>query len=189
MASRPFDRDRDGSVLGEGGGVVVVEDLDHAQKRGARIYAEIAGFSAGFDRSHTGLGLARIIRKAIHQAGIAPHFIDHINAQGNSTTRGDAWEARAIAEVFGSGTSARPVFAPKGGLGHLGAAANIVELIGGLLSQQNGLVPRTLNFENAAPDCPVQIVRENRPIQRPHFLKIGFTEMGQCAAVVCKKWA
>jgi 3-oxoacyl-[acyl-carrier-protein] synthase II len=188
QASRPFDRDRDGWVLGEGGGVLVVESLEHAQKRGARIYAEIVGFAAGFDPGRTGKGLVRTLRRALSQAGVTPKAIDHINAQGNSTTAGDAWEARAIAEVFGVGSATRPVFAAKGALGHLGAAANTVELAASLLGQQQGLVPRTLNYENPALDCPVQATRENRPMELPHFLKIGMTEMGQCAAVVCRKW-
>ena len=187
-ASRPFDRDRDGWVLGEGGGILVVEDLEHALARGARIYAEIVGFAAGFDTGCSGKGLAMVLRQALSRAEVAPSAIDHINAQGNSTSRGDSWEARAIADVFGTGAAARPVFAAKGALGHLGAAANTVELAASLLAQQHGLVPRTLNFENAAPECPVQVTRENRPVELPHFLKIGFTEMGQCGAVVCKKW-
>lgn len=185
-ASRPFDRDRDGSVLGEGGGMVLVEELAHAQKRGARIYTEITGFAAGFDPRCSGSGLARTLRQALFRAGVSPDAIDHINAQGNSTTCGDAWEARGIAEAFGS--SSTPVFAAKGALGHLGAAANTVELAASLLSQQQGLVPRTLNYDNPAPECPVQVTRANIRVRLPHFLKIATTEMGQCAAVVCKKW-
>jgi 3-oxoacyl-[acyl-carrier-protein] synthase II len=188
-ASRPFDRDRDGWVLGEGGGVLLVESLDGAQRRGARIYAEIVGFAAGCDPGCLGKGLARTMRQALTRAEVAPGAIDHVNAQGNSTTRGDAWEARAIAEVFGTGPLSRPVFAAKGALGHMGAAANTVELAASLLSQQHALVPRTLNYDNPAPDCPVWVSATNRPVEQPHFLKIGFTEMGQCAAVVCRKWS
>jgi 3-oxoacyl-[acyl-carrier-protein] synthase II len=186
-ASRPFDRDRNGWVLGEGGGILVVEELKHAHRRGARIYAEVAGFASGFDPRRSGRGLARVLHLALVRAGVSPQDIDHINAQGNSTVAGDAWEARAVAEVFGTGPKARPVFAGKGALGHLGAAANTVELSASLLAQQHGLLPRTLNYDNPAPECPVHVQRENRPVEFPHFLKIGFTEMGQCAAVVCKK--
>jgi 3-oxoacyl-[acyl-carrier-protein] synthase II len=186
-ASRPFDRDRDGSVLGEGGGVLVVESLEHAKKRGARIYAEVLGFAAGFDPGCSGKGLARTLRQAVARAGVTSGAIDHINAQGNGTRGGDAWEARAIAEVFGAGPAARPVFAAKGALGHLGAAANTVELAASLLSQQQGVVPRTVNYENPAPECPVRVTRDNIPVEFPHFLKIGFTEMGQCAAAVLRK--
>ncbi len=187
-ASRPFERDRDGWVLAEGGGILIVEDLEHALRRGARIYAEVAGFAAGFDPGCSGKGLARTIRVALTRAGVTPEAIDHINAQGNSTSSGDAWEARAIAAVFGEGPTACPVFAPKGALGHLGAAANSVELAASLLALQQGILPGTLNYDNPAPECPVRVNRANRPVELPHFLKIGFTEMGQCAAVVCKKW-
>src|SRR5205807_4905170 len=83
-ASRPFDRDRDGWVLGEGGGILVVESVEHAQRRGARIYAEIAGFAAGFDPGKCGRGLVRTLRQALSRAGVAPKAIDHINSQGNS---------------------------------------------------------------------------------------------------------
>ena len=187
-ASRPFDRDRDGGVLGEGGGVLVVEDLEHAQRRGARIYAEITGMASGFDAGCTGKGLAKTIRAALDRAAVGPADVDHVNAQGNSTVFGDAWEARALAAVFGPAPKARPVFAGKGALGNLGAAANTVELAASLFGQQHGLIPHTINHEHTAPDCPVRVLRENKPLETPHFLKVGFTEMGQCAAVVCRKW-
>ncbi len=187
-ASRPFDRDREGWVLGEGGGTLVVEELEHARRRGARIYAEIVGFASGFDPRCSGTGLARIVRQALSRAHVPPSGIDHINAQGNATRLGDAWEARSIAEVFGKGPNARPVFAAKGALGHLGAAANSVELAASLLSQQHGIVPRTLNHDVPADDCPVEVTRANRAVEQPSFLKIATTEMGHCAAVVCKKW-
>ncbi len=187
-ASRPFDRDRDGWVLGEGGGMLVVEDREHAQRRNARIYAEVVGFAAGFVPGWSGKGVARIIHQALVRANVAPGDIDHVNAQGNSTTRGDAWEARAIAEIFGGDAAARPVFAAKGALGNLGAAAGSVELAASLLAQQHGLVPRSVNYDNPARDCPVRATRECRPVEKPYFLKLGLTEMGQCAAVVCRKW-
>src|SRR5262249_37419427 len=114
--------------------------------------------------------------------------VDHINAQGNGTTRGDAWEARAIAEVFGKDAAARPVFAAKGALGNLGAAAGGVELAASLLAQQHGIVPRTVNHDNPARDCPVGVTRACQPLEKPFFLKLDLTEMGQCAAVVCRKW-
>lgn len=187
-ASRPFDRDRDGWVLGEGGGVLVVEELEHARRRGARIYAEIAGFAAAFDPKCAGKGLARALRQAITSARLTPRDIDHVNAQGNSTIQGDAFEARALQEVFGPKTTARPVFAPKSALGHLGAGSAPVELAASLLAMQHATLPGTLNLDHPAPECPVNVQREARPVQLPHFLKMGFTEMGQCAAVVCRRW-
>jgi 3-oxoacyl-[acyl-carrier-protein] synthase II len=187
-ASRPFDRDRDGWVLGEGGGVLIVEELEHARRRGARIYAEITGYSAAFDPHCDGKGLARAAAQAITEAGIRPADIDHINAQGNSTIHGDAFEARAIRQVFGEPAQARPVFAAKSSLGHLGAGASCVELAASLLALQHGLVPATLNYNHPAPECPVRVQSQPRKVELPHTLKLAFTEMGQCAAIVCRRW-
>src|SRR5207253_3387457 len=110
-ACRPFDRERDGLVLGEGGAVLVVEELEHAKKRGARIYAEVVGFGAAFDAKKSGGGIARAARAALKEAGIGPEEIDHINAHGLGTIDSDAWEARGLHEVFGPFDT--PVFAAK----------------------------------------------------------------------------
>jgi 3-oxoacyl-[acyl-carrier-protein] synthase II len=187
-ASRPFDRDRDGLVLGEGGGVLVLEELEHAQARGARIYAEVAGFGAAFDRDRSGPGLARAIRSALNEAGIGPADIDHINAQGFSSIEEDRWEARALQEVFGACNPPVPVFAPKSYYGNLGAGSGTTELAASLLALEQGLLPATLNYQHPDPVCPVPVAAEPRAIQRKCLLKISFTEMGQCAAVVCRKW-
>lgn len=187
-ACRPFDKNRDGWVLGEGAGVLVVEALVHAEKRGAPILAEIVGFASTFDRGRSGKGLARALRQALERAGIGPRDIDHVNAQGNSSRDADAWEARAIAEVFGTGRDAPPVLACKSYMGHLGAAGSAVEMVAGLLAQKHGVLPRTLNYDEPDPACPVNVVREPKQIRKPHFLKIAFTEMGQCAAVVFRKF-
>src|SRR5436190_865127 len=119
-ASRPFDKNRDGWVIGEGAGVLAVEDLEHARRRGATIYAEVAGFGSAFDRGRTGAGVARAIRAALQQAGVGPEVIDHVNAHGQGTPQGDAWEARGLAEVFGGLNT--PVFAAKSYFGSLSAA-------------------------------------------------------------------
>jgi 3-oxoacyl-[acyl-carrier-protein] synthase II len=185
-ACRPFDRDRDGLVLGEGGAVLVLEELEHARKRGARIYAEMTGFGAAFDRDRAGPGLARAMRAALADADVGPEQIDHVNAQGLSTVEGDRWEARAIEEVFGSCPA--PVFAAKSFMGSLGAGSGTTELAASLLALENGLVPATLNYEHPDPNCPVPVSAAARPVERRHVLKISFTEMGQCAAVVCRKW-
>ena len=100
-ASRPFDRGRDGLVLGEGGGVVVLEELEHARRRGARIYAEVIGFGAAFDRGLSGAGVVRAVRAALAEAGVGPGDLDHVNAQGYSAVRADAVEARDLRELFG----------------------------------------------------------------------------------------
>lgn len=188
-ACRPFDRDRDGAILGEGAGVLVLEDLEHARKRGARIYAELVGFGSAFDRGRTGAGLARAVRAALVEAGIGPEEVDHVNAHGCSDPDSDAWEARGLQEVFGSCRSPVPVFAAKSYFGNLGAGSSSVELAASLLALEHGMLPPTLNYENPDPACPVFVTAgKPRPVQRPHVVKVGFTDMGQCAAVVCRKW-
>src|SRR5207253_1821918 len=101
-ASRPFERNRDGMVPGEGGGVLAIEEFEQARRRGARIYGEIVGFGSAFDRARSGTGLARAIRAALNEAGVGPADIDHINAHGYSAPQSDVWEARGLREIFGS---------------------------------------------------------------------------------------
>src|SRR6185437_15461824 len=188
-ACRPFDRERDGLVLGEGAGVFVVEELEHAQRRGARIYAEIVGFGAAFDPGLKGDGLARAIRAALADAGIGPEEVDHINAHGLATRVSDAWEARCLHEVFGPCSPVVPVFAPKSYIGNLGAGGSTVELAATLLAMANGRVPPTLNYEQPDPDCPVSVLAgAPRPMTRPYAVKVSFTQMGQCGAVVVRQW-
>jgi 3-oxoacyl-[acyl-carrier-protein] synthase II len=187
-ACRPFDRNRDGLVPGEGATLLVLEALDHARRRGARVYGEVIGFGAAFDRNRTGLGLARAVKLAMAEAGIAPREIDHVNAQGFSTVDADAWEARALNLVFGADLVSIPVFAAKSYFGTLGVGANSTELAASLLAVQRGLLPATLNYREPDPACPAAVNREPRPVTRPCFLKIAFTELGQCAAAVIRKW-
>ncbi len=198
-ACRPFDRQRDGFVLGEGGGVFVLEDREHARRRGARIYAEILGFGAAYDASvnprlagkssPTGeSGLARSIRAALNEAGIGPEEVDHINAHGLSSVTSDAWEARGLQEVFGDVSRPVPVFAAKSYFGNLGAGGSTVELAASVLALEKGAVPRTLNYEQPDPACPVTVIaNEMKPIRTPYVLKVSFTQMGQCAAMVIRK--
>jgi 3-oxoacyl-[acyl-carrier-protein] synthase II len=185
-ACRPFDRRRDGVIIGEGAGVLVVEDLAHAKKRGAPIHAEVLGFGAAFDRGCTGSGLARAIRAALAQAGLGPEAIGHVNAHGLSSVHSDAWEARGIHEVFGNAKV--PVWGVKSYFGNLGAGGAPAELGASLLALKHGLLPATLNYQEPDPACPVAVNRTPQPLTNPCFLKISFTEMGQCAAVVCRKW-
>lgn len=184
-AARPFDLRRNGLVLGEGGCVLAVEDLDHAQKRGAAIYGEIAGFGAAYDRGLTGKGLARAIRVALEQARITPADVDHVNAHGLGSPHLDPFEARGIHEVFGTSV---PVWAVKPNIGNLNAGSGTTEIAASLLAIKHGVLPGTLNYEVADPACPVQVLTKPRPIAKPYFVKTCFTEMGQCAVVVCKKW-
>jgi 3-oxoacyl-[acyl-carrier-protein] synthase II len=186
-ACRPFDRARDGLVLGEGATVFCVEELEHARRRGARIYAELVGFGAAFDRRRDGTGLVRAVRAALGEAGLAPEDIDHVNAHGLSSRDSDVWEARALREVFGPCRT--PVFAAKSYLGNLGAGGGITELAASVLGLNEGLVPATRNYEEPDPDCPLDVIAGRpRPVRRPHVVKVGFTQAGQCAAVVVRKW-
>lgn len=188
-ACRPFDKGRDGFVIGEGAGVVAIEELEHARRRGAHIFGELVGFGASFDRDRSGAGLARAIRSALQGAGIGPEEVDHINAHGNSTVESDVMEARGLQEVFGNCKAPAPVFAAKSYFGNLGAGSALTELSASLLALQNGVVPQTLNFEDPDPACPVEVVAgAPRPVTRPYVVKVSFTDLGQCAAVVIRKW-
>jgi 3-oxoacyl-[acyl-carrier-protein] synthase II len=187
-ACRPFDRSRDGSVIGEGAGVLVLEELEHARRRGARIYAELVGFGSAFDRHRSGGGLARAAGAALREAGIRPEEVDHVNAHGLSSPDADAWEARGLAAVFGAASPPAPVFAPTSYFGNLGAGSGTTELAASVLALHHGWLPATLNYEEPDPACPVAVLRAPQATARRHVLKVGFTEMGQCAAVVLRKW-
>ncbi len=180
-ACRPFDRARDGLVLGEGGAMFVLEEMKHALRRGARIHGEVIGFGAAFDRGGDGMGVARAVQKALAEAEIHPDELDHVNAHGDSTRAGDAREARGLCAALGTSV---PVFAAKSYIGDLGAGGSAVELAVSLLALADGVLPATLNYEEGDPDCPLKVVREPRPILQPYFLKIARTDLGQCAAVV-----
>jgi len=187
-ACRPFDRQRDGIVIGEGAGVLALEELEHAKRRGARIYAELVGFGSAFDRDRDGAGLARAIRAALADAEIRPEDVDHVNANGFSTVKSDVWEAQGLKAVFGRCLPEVPVFAPKSFFGNLGAGSGTTELAGSLLALQHGQLPATINYEDPDPACPISVHAFGlRPLQKPYFVKVGFTDVGQCAAVVCRK--
>jgi 3-oxoacyl-[acyl-carrier-protein] synthase II len=180
-ACRPFERDRDGLVLGEGGGVFVLEELEHARRRGATICGEVIGFGTAYDRARDGSGVARAIHAALTEAGIQPDALDHVNAHGDSTRDGDVREARGIRSALGESI---PVLAAKSYIGDLGAGGSAVELAVSLLALADGVLPATLNYETGDPDCPLNVVREPRRVERPYFLKVARTDLGQCAAVV-----
>lgn len=185
-ACRPFDRRRDGLVLGEGATVFALEDLEHAKKRGARIYAELVGFGSAFDPKLSGDGITRAARAALAEAGIGPEDIDHVNAHGLSAREADAAEAQGLHALFSDRV---PVFAPKSYMGSLGAAASLTELAASVLALRHGAVPGTLNYEEPDPACPVRVTTgAPRPTAKPFVVKTAFTQMGQCAAVVVRKW-
>ncbi|MCE9532940.1 MAG: beta-ketoacyl-[acyl-carrier-protein] synthase family protein [Planctomycetes bacterium] len=185
-AVRPFDSGRDGTVLGEGATAFSLEELGHAQKRGAKILGEVCGFAAGFDRDRDGKSIARVIRRAMDDAGITPADVDHVNAHGLGTLESDAWEAKAFREVFGKDV---PVFGMKGYIGALGPAGGLTELLASFLAFQHGVLPPTLNCEQVDPLLGIQVHQESmRPIRKPYAVKISFSDLGQVGAVVIRKW-
>jgi 3-oxoacyl-[acyl-carrier-protein] synthase II len=158
-ASRPFDATRDGFVMGEGAGVLILEELEHARKRGARIYAEVVGYRASGDAYHlTGQlpeheGLQRAMRGALADAGMSPDEVDYVNAHGTSTPLNDSNEATAIAKVFGDAAQKINVSSTKSMTGHMLGAAGAVELIASLLAIRDQVVPPTINYCNPDPAC------------------------------------
>ncbi len=182
-ACRPFERDRDGQVLGEGAGVLVLEEREHARRRWARIRAEVLGFGAAFDRHRDGTALARAVREALSAANVTPAQLDHVNAHAAGVPVDDAWEARGLREAVGD----VPVLAVKSYLGNLGPGGSTAELAASLVAFQRGTVPATLNCDHPDPACPVNVIRTPRPVQRDCVLKVACTERGQCAAVVLRK--
>lgn len=163
-ASRPFDLSRDGYVMGEGAGVVVLETLDHAQSRSAWIYGEVAGYGLNSDAFHItapspdGEGVARAMNEAIREAGIGPEAVDYINAHGTSTVINDRCETLAIKKVFGTLAYRIPVSSTKSMTGHLLGAAGAVEFIICLLAMKRGLIPSTINYEKNDPQCDLDYV-------------------------------
>ena len=163
-ASRPFERHRDGFVMGEGAAVLLLEELEHARARDARIYCEIRGYGNTADAHHMtapapdGKGAARCMRKALSGARLAPEDIGYINAHGTSTTQGDICESRAIRQVFGDHTSRLPVSSTKGATGHMLGAAGSLELAICALAMRHGVLPPTINQEEPDPDCDLDTV-------------------------------
>jgi len=163
-ACRPFDAKRDGFVMGEGAGVLVLETLAHAQKRGARIYAELVAYEASCDAYHitspepSGAGLVSCLRRLLASAHCAPEEVDYINAHGTSTLYNDRSETRAIREVFGEAAGGIPVSSIKSMTGHLLGAAGGVEAIATIEAMVTGIIPPTINYEFPDPDCDLNYV-------------------------------
>ncbi|MFZ5433692.1 MAG: beta-ketoacyl-ACP synthase II [Calditrichota bacterium] len=163
-ASRPFDRDRDGFVLGEGAGIFVIEELEHARKRGAKIHAELIGIGASGDGHHItaphpeGNGAANAMLAALRDAQINPADVDYINAHGTSTDVGDPAETKAIRKVFKDHADKLAVSSTKSMTGHCLGAAGAIEAIASVMATQNDLLPPTINLENQDPDCDLYYV-------------------------------
>jgi 3-oxoacyl-[acyl-carrier-protein] synthase II len=158
-ASRPWDKDRDGFVMAEGAGVVVLEEYEHAKKRGAKIYAELVGYGMSADGHHItaphedGLGAAAAMRFALKDAGVNGDVIDYINAHGTSTPLGDLAETKAVKTTFGAHAKKLMLSSTKSQLGHLLGASGGVEAVATSLSVFNNLLPPTINLENQDPEC------------------------------------
>lgn len=163
-ASRPFDAERDGFVMGEGCGILVLEELEHARKRGARIYAEVIGYGASADAVHItapdpeGHGAALAMQRALRQAGISPEDVDYINAHGTSTPLNDRTETLAIRKVFGPAADHLAVSSTKSMMGHLLGAAGAVESVICVKTIETGIIPPTINYENPDPECDLDYV-------------------------------
>jgi 3-oxoacyl-[acyl-carrier-protein] synthase II len=191
-ACRPFDFDRDGTIVGEGGAAFVVERYNHAVRRGAKIYAEVLGVAAGcdgtgFSNGAGGTGLVRAVQSAMRQAGLRPAELGHINAHGKSTQRDDLVEARALHRALDSDVETIPVTALKSYFGHFDAGSGAVELAGSLLALERGTLPMTLNYETPDPRCRLRVVQqEPLRLRQKSALTVNRTAMGQSAAAILR---
>jgi len=195
-ASRPFDATRDGFVMGEGAGAVVLEELEHARARGARIYAEVIGLGMSADAHHIsaphpeGAGAKRAMQMALRTAGIAPSDVDYLNMHGTSTPLGDVAETKAIKAVFGEHAYAMNLSSTKSMTGHLLGAAGAVEAVASILAVVHDRVPPTINLQTPDPECDLNYT-PNAPQERAVDVALSnaFGFGGHNTCVVFKKWA
>jgi 3-oxoacyl-[acyl-carrier-protein] synthase II len=196
-ASRPFDAGRDGFVMGEAGAILVLEELEHARARGAKIYAEMLGYGISSDATHitepdpTGLNPARAMQMALNDAGVTPEEVGYINAHGTSTPLGDASETRVIKRAVGEEIAHKiPISSTKGATGHTLGASGAVEAIFTTLAVQRGIVPPTINYEEPDPECDLDYIpNESREAPDLRFgISNSFGFGGHNASIVIGKW-
>ncbi|SFI07677.1 beta-ketoacyl-[acyl-carrier-protein] synthase family protein [Planctomicrobium piriforme] len=188
---RPFDRDRDGSIVGEGSAVFIVERYSHAVARGAEIYCEVLGVGAGCDGRGDenvagGRGLSSAMGAALRQANVSPRELGHINAHGKSTRNDDWVEARAYHHSFGDDTHRIPVVALKSYFGNFDAGSGAVELAGSILSLKHGELPATLNYKHPDPLCRLNVSRDPQRLRSSIAMTVNRTSMGQSAAAILR---
>jgi 3-oxoacyl-[acyl-carrier-protein] synthase II len=195
-ASRPFDATRDGFVIGEGAGLVVLEELEHAKQRGAQIYAELTGYGTTSDAYRMtdphpqGRGAIRCMNDAIAEAGLKPTDIGYINAHGTSTQANDSTETAAIKAVFGDYARKVPISSSKSMLGHLIAAAGVVELVICVMALRRGVIPPTINYQHPDPVCDLDYVpNQSREIRFRHVLSNSFGFGGQNISLVASRFS
>jgi 3-oxoacyl-[acyl-carrier-protein] synthase II len=190
-ASRPWDQQRDGFVMGEGAGILVLEEYHHAKQRGAKIYAEVLGYGMSGDAFHLtapaedGNGAYRSMRNALRSARLAPESIDYINAHGTSTPLGDEIELGAVKRLFGAHAYELSMSSTKSAIGHLLGAAGSVEAIFSILALRDGIVPPTLNLDNPSPSCDIDLVaKECRDRRVKYVLSNSFGFGGTNASLI-----
>jgi 3-oxoacyl-[acyl-carrier-protein] synthase II len=194
-ASRPFERDRDGFVIGEGAGIMILEELESAKKRGAKIYAEVVGYGACADAFHltmpdeTGSGARRVMQRTLKDAGVKPEQVDYINAHGTSTPYNDKFETRAIKDTFGEHAYKLAVSSTKSMTGHLLGAAGGIEGIFSALAISRNVLPPTINYFNPDPECDLDYVpNEPREAHPNYVLSNSFGFGGTNAALLFKRY-
>lgn len=194
-ASRPFDKERDGFVMGEGACVLVLESLDHALARGAHIYGEIVGYGSTSDAHHItmpapqGEGAQRAMKEALRDAEIEPDAVQYINAHGTSTEYNDKYESQAVREVFGSHADRLAVSSTKALTGHMLGAAGAVEAALCLMALENQIVPGTYNYEHPDPECDLDYVpNESRPMELTYAMSNSFGFGGHNGVLVMRRW-
>jgi len=195
MASRPFDAQRDGFVMGEGAGILILEELNHALSRGVPIYAEVSGYGMSGDAYHItatppgGEGAVRCMRSALEDAGVGPEEVDYINAHGTSTDYNDLAETQAIKAVFGDHAYRLPVSSIKSMIGHLLGAAGAVEAAATALTIKDGILPPTINYEFPDPGCDLDYVPNRaRKVEVRYALSNSFGFGGTNASLILKRF-